>query len=452
MTFSSPSGERLRGLLNSAGIAALVFFLRAEGAAQDTARTASPVLGVVDTIMVGGNDKTEAYVILDEMTIKPGSMLTSEAIEYDRGRIYSLGLFTRVDILYDSLGTQHFVFVDVRERWYLVPLPIFGFRDGDTHKFYFGGGLLHYNFRGRNQKLYGSVVFGYDPAISFSFADPQLDRENNLYFASSAGFSRVKNRSVIQSDLTGDFYEEHYDINGTVGKRFNLFETAGINIGLHEVSVTSYLPGRTVSPNGRDTYLYASLAYMYDSRNLREYATSGAMISLYASKNGFGESTLSYSRFGADAREYVPFGRGFSLATRLFGSLVAGGLVPTYAHTYFGAGERIRGYYRTVMEGEDIAGATVELRYSLLDARTILFSAVAMPAEFSVWRFGISLSLFTDTGATWFRGDRLTPGSFASGYGGGIDFLLPYSVVLRTEYAWNEFGTGQFIIDFRGNI
>jgi hemolysin activation/secretion protein len=176
------------------------------------------------------------------------------------------------------------------------------------------------------------------------------------------------------------------------------------------------------------------------------------MISLYASKNGFGESALSYTRLGADARKYVPFGGGFSLATRLFGSLVSGGLVPTYAHTYFGAGERIRGYYRTVLEGEDIAGGTVELRYSLLDARTVLFSAVAMPAEFSVWRFGISLSLFTDTGATWFRGDRLTPGSFASGYGGGIDLLLPYSVVLRAEYAWNEFGTGQFIIDFRGNI
>jgi opacity protein-like surface antigen len=46
----------------------------------------------------------------------------------------------------------------------------------------------------------------------------------------------------------------------------------------------------------------------------------------------------------------------------------------------------------------------------------------------------------------------LTPGLFATGYGAGIDFLLPYSVVLRTEYAWNEFGVGQFIIDFRGNI
>jgi opacity protein-like surface antigen len=75
-----------------------------------------------------------------------------------------------------------------------------------------------------------------------------------------------------------------------------------------------------------------------------------------------------------------------------------------------------------------------------------------MPSQFSVWRFGISLALFTDTGTTWFRGDKLTPESFATGYGAGIHFLLPYSVVLRTEYAWNELGHGQFIIDIRGNI
>ena len=204
MIFSSRSLPRLCGFSPSAAIAAIVF-LCPHAQAQDTGRTAAPALGLVDTIIVAGNDKTEEYVILDEMTIKPGSLLTYEAIEYDRSRIYSLGLFTRVDILYDSLGTRHFLFVDVRERWYIVPVPIFGFRDGDPHKFYFGGGLLHYNFRGRNQKLYGSVVFGYDPALSFAFSDPQLDRENNLYFALSLGYPRVKNRSVVQSDLTGDF-------------------------------------------------------------------------------------------------------------------------------------------------------------------------------------------------------------------------------------------------------
>ncbi|HMK39040.1 MAG TPA: BamA/TamA family outer membrane protein, partial [Bacteroidota bacterium] len=159
-----------------------------------------------------------------------------------------------------------------------------------------------------------------------------------------------------------------------------------------------------------------------------------------------------YSRFGADLRKYVPFMEGFSLATRLFGSVVAGGLVPTYAHTYFGAGERIRGYYKTIMEGEDIAGGTVEIRYSLLDARTLQVSALGIPAEFSVWRFGISLALFTDTGTTWYRGDKLNLSSLSSGYGGGIHWLLPYSIVVRTEYAWNDYGAGQFIIDIRGNI
>ena len=447
--FPAPRGP----LSIAAAVAALALVSpRAGAAVQDTLRPGTAVLGVVDTIFVGGNDKTEAYVILDEMTIKRGSEVTREAIEYDRGRIYSLGLFTRVDMFYDSLGTQHFLYVDVRERWYVIPVPIFGFRDGDPHKIFFGGGLLHYNFRGRNQKLFGSVVFGYDPALSLSFSDPQIDRGNNLYFGTSLGFSRVKNRSIIQSDLSGDFYERHYDGNVTLGKRLSLFENAGINVGLHIASVTSFLPGRTVSPDGEDAYLYATASYSYDSRNLREYATDGSMVSLYVNKNGFGESKLSYTRFGADARRYVPFGAGFSLAGRLFGSLVAGGLVPTYAHAYFGTGERIRGYYRTVVEGEDLAGGTLELRYSLLDARTISFSASPVPTEFSVWRFGISLALFTDTGAAWFRGDRLTPASFATGYGGGIHFLLPYSIILRTEYAWNELGAGQFIIDIRGNI
>ena len=448
---SSPGLRRTSArqiLMLPAALLALAGGARATPA--DTTR--NPVLGIVDTIIVGGNEKTQAYVILDEMTLRRGSPVTAAAMEYDRERIYSLGLFTHVDIMYDSLGGIRFLYVEVRERWYIIPIPIFGFRDGDPHKIFFGAGLLHYNFRGRNQTLYGSLVFGYDPSVEFSFTDPQIDREHNLYAGISTSYSRVKNRSVVQSALTGDFYERHFDVNTSLGKRLSLYASAGINVGFHDADVTSYLPGRTVSPTGTDRYLYGSVSYFYDSRNLKEYATSGTMLSLYVSRSGFGESAVGYTRFGADAREYLPFAPGFSLATRLFGSVVAGGIVPTYAHTYFGTGERIRGYYRVVMEGEDIAGGTAEIRYSLLDPRTFFFSAVSIPSEFSVWRFGISLVLFTDTGTTWYRGDRLQFSSLATGYGAGVHFLLPYSVILRTEYAWNLYGTGQFIIDIRGNI
>jgi outer membrane protein assembly factor BamA len=415
-----------------------------------TAPDADTNLGTVDTVIVEGNDKTLDYVILDEMTLKIGSRVTPEAIEYDKRRIYSLGLFTRVDILYDTLTTLRALVVEVREQWYLI--PFFGFRDGDPKKPYYGAGLLHNNFRGRNQKLYGMVVLGHDPSFAFEFGDPLFDRPHSLFVAGSFSFSRIRNRSIVESSLTGDFDEYHTDVNGTIGKRFSLFASASVNAGVHSVKVSSYRQGRTASLHGHDIYLYTTLRYDYDSRDLREYATRGVFLNGTFTKNGFGEGPVDFSRFGADARVYVPFTETLSLATRVFGTFVSGTLIPTYAHAYFGTYERIRGYYQTIWEGENLAGGTIELRQVLIKTLTFTIPSLPIPQEFAVWRFGLSLALFTDTGAAWYRHDRVNLHSFVAGYGVGLHFLLPYTFVLRTESAWNDLGKQQFIIDLRTSI
>jgi outer membrane protein insertion porin family len=426
--------------------------LNARAQETDSVRVRHPTYGIIDTVIITGNEKTRDYVIRDEMTLKPGSVATFDQIEYDRNRIYSLGLFTRVDIDYFKLDSLRLLYVDVRERWYIIPLPIFGFRDGDPKKPYYGAGLLYNNFRGCNQRLYGSVVFGYDPSIDFSFYDPLIDREQNLYFSLGLSSAKVRNRSDIEAALTGPFDERHYDINASLGKRFTLYETAGIDLGYHIVDVSVYRQGRTASSSGRDSYLYGTVNYVYDSRDLKEYATSGHFTDLSITKYGFGDADLDFARYTADIRHYIPLPFNFSLAMRAYGSIVSGGLIPTYARAYLGYSERVRGYFDTVSEGEDLAGATLELRYSLLKARTIIFTALPIPEEFSIWRFGISLALFADAGRTWFRKDVLTLGSFASGYGAGIHFLLPYSYVMRVEYAFNEYFKGQFILDLRTSI
>lgn len=425
------------------------FPARAQG---DTLRPFLDTLGVIDTVIVTGNTKTEAYVILDEMATKPGSVATLEGIEYDRNRIYSLGLFTRVDVFCDTLEGQRFLNVDVNERWHIIPLPLFGFRDGDPKKPYYGAGLLHNNFRGRNQKLFGSVIFGYNPSLSLSFTDPLIDRANQLFFGAELSYNRVRNKSKIESSLTGDFDEQHYDMDATLGTRLNLFSTVALNVGYQIVDVDEYLPGRTASTDGRDAFLYATLRYAYDTRDLREYPARGKFVSVSVSKNGFSESTLSFTRFGADLRGYLPLPGNFTLAGRLHGIFVSGSIIPTHSRAYFGYGERIRGYFTTVFEGENLMGSIIELRWPLLKARTIIFTAIPLPAEFSVWRFGVSLAIFADAGVTWFRHDPIQLRSFASGYGGGVHFLLPYSFVVRTEYAWNDYGKGQFIIDFRTSL
>lgn len=407
---------------------------------------------IVDTIMVSGNERTKEYVILDEMSIKQGGIATPERIEYDRNRIYSLGLFTSVDILSDSLEGKRFLFVDVKERWYLIPLLMVGFRDGDPNRPYGGGGLMDYNFRGRNQRLFGTIVFGYNPSLGMGFTDPLIDRDLSLYFACNFSYSRIRNRSAFQAALTGDFDENHYDATFTLGHRYNLFEAAYFSLGFSSVSVEQYQPGRTASPSGKDAFILATLGYNFDSRDLREYPTMGSLVSGYVTKYGFGETVLSFTRIGGDLRKYVPLPMNFTLAGRAYGTFVSGSIIPTYTRAYFGYGERIRGYFKNVFEGENLVGTTVELHWPLLKAKTFTFNAIPIPQEFAVWRFGISLAAFADAGTTWLRHDAVTFNSFLSGYGGGIHFLLPYSIVMRTEYAWNDKGRGQFILDFRTSI
>ena len=91
---------------------------------------------------------------------------------------------------------------------------------------------------------------------------------------------------------------------------------------------------------------------------------------------------------------------------------------------------------------EDLATASLELRFTLLRPRVFQLTGTPIPDEFAVWRFGISLALFADAGTTWFRGESSLPESFLSGYGGGIHFLLPYGIVARIEYAFNNYGKG----------
>ncbi len=405
--------------------------------------------GIVDTVIVIGNEKTKESVILREMTLKQGAEATPEALEWDRGRIYSIGLFTRVDVNVVPFEGKNMLIVDVNERWYIIPLPLFGFRDGDPKKPYFGAGLLHNNFRGLNQKLFGSVVFGYNPSLALSFSDPWIDREHDLFFSAGLSHSRIKNRSTLPSGVVPDFEELHYDVNSTLGKRFTLYQTLAINLGYRILKVTQQAPGRTVSPDGVDNFLYGSVIFTYDSRNLRDYTTSGTYASAYITKYGFGESELSFTRFGLDLRRFSPLPLDLTLATRFHGSVVSGSVVPTHVRAYFGYGERIRGYFRNVFEGENMAGASVELRIPILQPQTVMFTAIPMPREFSVWRLGLSAELFGDAGTTWFRGQNVSMNAIRSGYGGGLIFLLPYDVVVRTEYAWNDRRRGQFILGIR---
>ncbi len=405
----------------------------------------------IDTIILIGNDVTKDFVILREMSLKVGDTVSVEAAEFDKNRIYSLGLFNRVDMRYEVEGEKVKLYVIVNERWYLFPFPVVGIKDRDWKKFYYGLGVLHYNFRGRNEKVSASFALGYDPFVSLRYRNPLLSRESELFLDTRLFYSRVRNKSLVSQKRGINFDEDHYGIYGTIGKRLHLFRSLSVTLGYEILTVSQNEVGRTLSPDGRDAFVSAGVRFLHDSRDLAEYPSKGEFLWLSFEKYGFGQTVVNYYRVAFDGRGFVPLIGGVGAAGRLFTNIAGGGTVPNYHHVFFGYQERIRGHFKDIYEGEDLIGTSLELRIPLLPVR--FFSVGAIPvSEFALWRFGVFATLFGDAGKVWYRADPFTLRDFAKGYGVGLNFLLPYNTVLRLEYALDELRRGQFIFDLSASF
>lgn len=398
---------------------------------------------VVAKIVIEGNETTKEHVILREMSQKVGAALDTSALRRDEMKIYSLQLFNRVETGYTVKDQQATVTVKVSERWYVFPVPVIGFKYRDFKKAYYGAALVHQNFRGRNEKLMAAAVFGYDGWFNLMYQTPKLTVNDDIFLAAGVGTSKVRNLN------TADVEYDQRVTNGylSFGKRFGLFTLLSFTLGYDRWVISDPKPGQTVSASGKDQFFTLSTGMLYDTRNVREYPTDGFFAGFSMSKYGFGESDVDLFRYRIDLRRYISLGDGFALSARTLGTFLNGGTSPAYLHAYYGYDERIRGYFSEVREGDHLMSGSVELRVPILLPRYKYVSLKYLPPEFSVWRYGLYAGFFADAGTIWYRGERFSTLPWSSGYGAGLQFLLPYSLIVRTEYAFNQKGRGQFVLD-----
>lgn len=396
----------------------------------------------VRSIRIEGNETTKEFVIRREMSTKQGDTLVAERIEYDKNRIYSLGLFNRVEIDYTIDGNAADLLVRVHERWYLYPFPILGIKYRDFDNVYYGVGVIHNNFRGRNERLIFSMAFGFDRWVQLTYRNPKLTADDDISLGISFSSATVQNLSPDR----GFYQQSTQSFLISTGKRFGFHSVAQLSGGYEVWDVSDEIAGGTLTPGGRDEFFSVSANYAYDSRDVREYPTEGSFHSLVAAKYGFGGSAVDFFRYGYESQVFLPVHTEITLAGRTFGQFSSGGAIPAYRYVYFGYRDRIRGYFRRVLEGENIVGGTVEVHVPILSPRYYEFPYSPLP-EFSVWRYGLYAAVFADAGKTWFRGEGYGGRHWYSGFGGGLHFLLPYSVVARVEYAWNPHGVGEIVLD-----
>jgi outer membrane protein assembly factor BamA len=364
-------------------------------------------------------------------------------VEGDRKRIQNLRLFTRVEIQPMPAGDGLILLVLVAERFYILPQPILYRNERDWSKLSYGLGVVHQNFRGLDNDLFGSFWLGYNPGMDFFYNNPWIGGGRHLFFNIRAYSYKIRSKSLLYDR----FSESHKGVSLGIGKRWGYHTYLSLNLKYRRIRLPSDYVDLTLSESNVDRLPSLGMLFRFDSRDLHEYARSGWFIEMYVDKTS-DFSQVDFVQYGVDIRKYVSLYKRLSFGVRSAVDL-SGGFVPVYERQYIGYDERLRGRYNYRCEGDNRMLASWEFRFPIVPMQYVSLGPGLMPmgAYGNNIPFGISGALFVDTGTVWNSRNEFSSNAFVTGFGAGLHLHFPYIDLLRFEYGFNSQGYSEFIVD-----
>src|SRR5690349_14761778 len=160
----------------------------------------------VRNVTITGYKRTKLYIIEREITIKPGDLYTrgklNRAMRQTREQLMNTALFVDVIVTQVELeNAQVDVNVEVKERWYIFPVPYFRVVDRNWNvwinehnasldRVNIGLKVTHSNATGINDKFNFWVIGGYTQQLSFNYFRPYFDKK--LRFGYNIGFAYAR--------------------------------------------------------------------------------------------------------------------------------------------------------------------------------------------------------------------------------------------------------------------
>lgn len=423
-------------------------FTKAENLSIDSVSTVFVSLpATIDSIFITGETETDFDIIERELTLKVGQEVDSSQLYYDRERIYSLGIFTRVKLSVIRVDDKNVLRIFIEDSWNIWPIPYAYLQDNDWKRLSFGLDLYFHNFRGRNEKFRVKGGAGFDPMIGVQYSIPDLFRKEQISLDFSVEYKSVTNRSLKAETIYGSVFEQKFfGTSLMIGKRYNLFHKFSTYIGFSYIETPIYFPQISIYGDRIDRIGYLGFRYTYDTRDLIQFPSKG--ISLFADYQfkGIGNKEINYRIMLLDFRSYEPMIYGFTTKWRLSTRQTFGDKIPYYDYSIIGFGERIRGHFNKKKEGDNLYKGSFELSRSIINNWDISFDLPLVPRELTTYRVEIHAQIFADAGFVEKKTYPVSLRDIDRGFGFGFTFLvLPYNIA-RAELAFNESFKSEIIL------
>lgn len=390
---------------------------------------------LVTDVLIFGNNRTQDVVLAREMRTMRGRPFRAKDLWHDWERLVDLGLFAHVEVeaVAKESGGGVLVVVSVIERpsWFAAPIVDYDF---DDEKLSFGYRLRVRNVDGMNRQLRSKGRIGGRNQFTLSWFTPWIGRRPLPLFLELR---------IEPPRRGGDEFRTNR-IEAATTKYFGDYK--GTRKGITLRAQLEELRRDETSPEGGVDQISPSVGLLFfrDTRNVRIDPDRGSLLSLgSAYARGLTSDELDYVRGIADGRLFLGLGPRATLATRLE-TILTTGEVPSYRQLALGGAGSLRGQPESVVEGSNVARASVELRFPLLPQRRFSIPVPFVPEDIRNFDLRIDGEMFFDAGLAWDNGADLPEQPVKIGTGVGLRIFLPILELMRLEVAFDEDGRATF--------
>jgi len=194
--------------------------------------------GIVDSIVIEGNDHTANFVVLREFTLKEGDVFRSELIQKGIDNVHATQLFDRVNANVDIENGSYKVIIKVEEKSFT--LLRLGGKAGIDRGAQGYLELAHENFLGIGSKISFLARAGErDRLLSFNY---RLDRifESFLTFGISGYYDRKINLYSIENQEMGEYKENRLGLRIMLGQQLKKLGQMTVELRFENVKDSTY--------------------------------------------------------------------------------------------------------------------------------------------------------------------------------------------------------------------
>lgn len=436
----------------------------------------------IGNVFITGNRKTKERIILRELTLISGATFSKIDIplilQKDKEKLINTRLFLDVDIQMVERSPELVdLIIQVKERWYFFPSPIFKLADRsfnewwvnqgrDLSRINYGIRLNQYNFRGRKETVKLIGQFGFSKTLGLNYVIPSIDNQQRNGLIFDIFYQDQKNLAYRSTENKQTFLESEDLLKKTFGSRvawthrYSFYNRHSVTFGYSRSNIHDTIA--YLNPDyfldGKTLQRYFTISYLF-TRDLRDniaYPLNGYVLSLEAKKNGLGiYDDLNRFSMRASYAQYISLKKNYFLSSRITG-VTSFPKKQAYNNTE-AIGYRpdeIRGYDLYVVEGQNYIIHKITFK-KLLFSKKQHIKSVPIP-QFRTIPIAIYLKTFFDSGYVdnEFTDPENTALSnkFLFGGGIGLDIVTYYDMVLRLEYSINDRADTGFFINARVDI